>query len=406
MGHRALLLSLLVVACGRSPAARAPVVEPVTTDGALARLNLEAMIGGREMMLARNPASGSVRLTLVTLLQARSSTYGRVEDLERAEEVAERGVRLAPNDPEAWLARAASRASLHRFAEAAADLDRAQSLGASEKEVLTQRASIALARGDFAQALKIDRAHAEREPGMATLSVLGTALAESGDEAGAHAAFARALALYRDTSPFPVAFLDFQEGLLAERRGDLQNAAERYRAVLRRLPGHAQAAVHLSSIESVLGHITPAQAALRTVLPDASDPEILAARADVARRAGDTEAAAREEAAARARYLVLLGRHPDAYADHAARFFVDRDPEVALRWATNNLAVRQTPEAFDLALTAAVRARDDRARCEIAHRAGALGVRTSRLQALMTSGSATCRDGATPGVGGLARSNR
>ena len=246
MGRRALIVALLsALACSKGPAKRA-AGDPITTDGVLARSNLESMIAAYQGMVAREPGWGGARLSLVTVLEARASTYGRVEDLERASEVAEDGVALAPRSPEAWLARASARAGLHRFSDASTDLDQAQALGAEADAVVAQRASIALARGDFAGALRIARARAAREPGMATDSALGVVLAESGDPAMAAEAFARALAEYRDTSAFPVAFVEFRQGLLAERSGDLDRAAERYGAVLRRLPGHVQAAVHLA----------------------------------------------------------------------------------------------------------------------------------------------------------------
>jgi len=401
MGRVAIILSFLAaLGCSRGSSKPRPETAAVTTDGLLARSNLEAMIGGRERMLARDPDSGAVRLALVTLLQARASTYGRVEDLERAEQLAEEAVIRAPRSPDAWLARAASRASLHRFGAASADLDQAVALRAESGPVAAQRASIALATGQLPSALALARARADREPGMATLSALGVALAESGDAAGASGAFAGALAGYRDTSPFPVAFIDFQEGLLAERAGDLTRAAERYRAVLARLPGHAQGAVHLASIEMALGHHDSAEQALRTLVPEASDPEILAARAELVRRRGDLGAAAREESAARLRYEVLLARHPDAFADHAARFFLDREPAQALRWAMHNLDVRQTPDAFDLALSAALRAGDPGARCDVARRARRLGSPTVRLGALISDALATCP--VQPRLGGRA----
>lgn len=407
MARPAVIVSMLaVLACSRGPARPAGEQSPVTTDGLLARSNLEAMIDGRKAIVARDPSSGASRLTLVTLLQARASTYGRVEDLERAQEVAEQGVLLAPGSPDAWLARAASRAALHRFKEASADLDRALAIGGEPEAIAAQRASVALARGEFDTAVGVLRARADREPNMATLSALGVGLAESGDAAGASRAFSRAVASYRDTSPFPVAFVDFQEGLLAERTGDLARAAERYRAVVRRLPGHAQGAVHLASVEMALGRLDAAEEALRTLVPQASDPEILSTRSELARRRGDAATAAREESATRARYLALLERHPDAFADHAARFFLDRDPAEALRWANHNLEVRQTPDAFDLALTAALRAQDGRARCELSRRAGALAVRPVRLRSLVSAGLAACNEEPRPPGGTHAGASR
>jgi tetratricopeptide (TPR) repeat protein len=385
-----LLLLLTALACSRGGTTSAPSAGPITTDGLLARSNLEAMIGGREGMLSRDPDSGSVRLTLVTLLQARASTYGRVEDLERAEDLGEQAVIRAPRSPEAWLARAASRSAVHRFREASADLDRAQSLRAEPDAIAAQRASIALATGQVATALTVERVRAERVPGMATLSALGVGLAESGDGPGASRAFTRALASYRDTSPFPVAFVEFQQGLLDERAGDLASAANHYRSVIERLPGHAQAAVHLAGIEIALGRLEAADAALRTLMSEASDPEIPATRSMLARRRGDLAMAAREESAARSRYHELLQRHPDAFADHAARFFLDREPAEALRWAVHNLGVRQTSDAYDLALSAALRAGDARARCDIARRAGPVAGGSTRLGILVSDALAVC----------------
>lgn len=347
------------------------------------------MIESHQGMVRREPAWGSARLSLVTLLLARGSTYGRIEDLEAAEQVAEQGVSSAPRSPEAWLARASARAGLHRFREAGDDLQRAESLGAEPDAVRAQRASIALARGELDTALELARARANREPGMATSSALAVVLAESGDAAGADRELTRALALYRDTSPFPVAFVEFRQGLLAERAGDLERAAGRYRAALRRLPGHAQAAVHLASVEMARNDLDGAAIALASVLDVASDPEIAATRAELARRRGDLGAASHEGAAARTGYLALLGRHPDAFADHAARFFLDREPEEALRWATHNLEVRKTTDAFDLALTAALRT-GDASGCRLAREASALPRTTPRLRALATQALRSC----------------
>jgi tetratricopeptide (TPR) repeat protein len=391
MGRRTLISALLLtVACSRGPVRRT-AGDPITTDGILARSNLESMIAAYQGMVAREPGWGSARLSLVTVLEARAATYGRVEDLESATAVAEDGVGRAPRSPEAWLARASARAGLHRFSDASTDLDRALALGAEPDAVMAQRASIALARGDLSGALGLSRARAAREPGMSTESALGVVFAESGDPAMAAEAFARALAAYRDTSAFPVAFVESRQGLLAERSGDLDRAAERYGAVLRRLPGHAQAAVHLAGIEMARGRLDAAEEALRTVLPEASDPEILATRAALARRRGDLSTAAREESAARDRFHALLERHPDAFADHAARFFLDREPREALRWAVHNLDVRQTSDAYDLALTAALRVGDPRVRCELARRAAAITGGTVRLGILVSDALAVCR---------------
>ena len=92
------------------------------------------------------------------------------------------------------------------------------------------------------------------------------------------------------------------------------------------------------------------------------------------------------------RHLMLEAyeRHPDAFADHAARFLMDREPREALRWAVHNLDVRQTSDAYDLALSAALRVGDRRARCELARRADAVARRTVRLGVLVSDALAVC----------------
>ncbi len=54
------------------------------------------------------------------------------------------------------------------------------------------------------------------------------------------------------------------------------------------------------------------------------------------------------------RYDELLEKHANAFADHAAEFFLaaGRDPARALHWARFNLAVRHTPRAQALLVQA------------------------------------------------------
>jgi hypothetical protein len=66
-------------------------------------------------------------------------------------------------------------------------------------------------------------------------------------------------------------------------------------------------------------------------------------------------------------------KHPEAFADHAARFYLGAgaNPARALQLAKLNLGNRTTPEAFDLALTAALQAGDAKVACAIADHARA-----------------------------------
>jgi hypothetical protein len=61
-------------------------------------------------------------------------------------------------------------------------------------------------------------------------------------------------------------------------------------------------------------------------------------------------------AEARRGFDALVERHPAAFADHAARFWLDAgaDPQRAFELAGANLALRRTPEAHALMVEAAL----------------------------------------------------
>jgi hypothetical protein len=63
--------------------------------------------------------------------------------------------------------------------------------------------------------------------------------------------------------------------------------------------------------------------------------------------AAATSACSAARGKAEARYDELLARHPHAFADHAAEFWltIGGDPKRALGLARQNLALRQTPRA-------------------------------------------------------------
>ena len=90
------------------------------------------------------------------------------------------------------------------------------------------------------------------------------------------------------------------------------------------------------------------------------DPDYAAQLARILSQVGRVEEAHEWRARAAARYDELLARHPEAFADHAAEFWLQAgaDPHQALSLATRNLQVRRTPRAYEL-LSRATSAIDD-----------------------------------------------
>ncbi len=401
-GARTLLVCLLALAgCRSSAPAPGELGDALrTTEGVLATSNLDALIAGREALVGRDSRFASERLVLVDLLQTRGQLLGRLRDYDRAEEVAEAAVAFAPQLPESWLARASNRLALHRFADALQDVEEARRRGAEPDALEALAASALLAQGRTDEALALRRHVVQRWASTSNLSALAVAEVAAGDLPQANAHLDAAVRAYHDVAPFPLAFIDFQRGLIAEEAGALERASARYQAVLRRLPGHVQAAAHLAALELARGRADGAARVL-SPLESSDEPEVMALRADVLERQAHPEEAEVLRGRVDARYRSLVAHHPEAFADHAARFLLTRDVPQALALARRNLAVRATPAAYDLALSAARAAANAPLRCQLAQQAQALPHPTARLQALVSDGFLACPPHALPVLAGI-----
>jgi tetratricopeptide (TPR) repeat protein len=391
---------LVVAACHRNATSPGELGDALrTTDGVLAASNLDALVQAREAAIASDFRWAAERSVLVDLLQTRGQLFGRLEDYDRAEAVANAAIDTAPNLPESWLARASNRLALHRFAGALADLDEARRRGADADAVEALRASALLAEGRTDDALPLRRHAVQRWASTSNLTGLAVAEFAAGDSAQATAHLDAAVRAFHDVAPFPLVFIDFQRALIAEEAGDLDRASTRYRAVQRRLPHHVQAAVHLAAIELARGHADAAEGVLAPLGPS-EDPEVLALRADVLERQNRGAEAELLRQRVDARYRALVARHPEAFADHAARFLLTRDAPRALALARLNLAARATPAAYELALSAALAAGNEVLRCQLAGSARRLPHRTRRLETLATNGLQECSASALPAIAG------
>ena len=320
--------------------------ELFTTSGALALVNLQAQIDGQLGQDTRGQAV-SGRAQLIELVALRGHVLGRIADDEWAEELAEQLTRDAPGDGVAFLARARARATFHRFPDALADLDGARRLGAAPTVVDAERAVIFQAIGQYDQALTICREAVGRRADFDSLGALATLHAERGEIAAAERFFDESRDRYGGVSPFPLALLDFQRGLMWMVQGDLQRSHAWLGAAHRRLPAYAPAQGHLAEVEAALGKREAAVARLLPLTASSDDPDYAASLARILSELGRVEEARGWVAKAAARYDELVARHPQAFADHAAEFWLEAgaDPHRARSLARTNLEVRQTPRA-------------------------------------------------------------
>jgi hypothetical protein len=148
--------------------------------------------------------------------------------------------------------------------------------------------------------------------------------------------------------------LEFQVGVMWMHSGNFDLARVHLNAARRYVPAYAQAQGHLAEVEAELGNIEAAIALLCPLGATSDDPDYAAQLARILADAGRAEDSHFWRQLAAARYEVLLALHPEAYADHAADFWLGAgaDPGRALYLARVNFAIRPTRRAHALLIRA------------------------------------------------------
>jgi tetratricopeptide (TPR) repeat protein len=322
----------------------------VTTAGVIAVGNLEARIDGQVSRATGGRLTVGERAELVELIALRGHVLGSIAEAERAAAFADELVGQVPRDARSFLARARMRGVFHRFASALTDLDTAASLGGDRVELDAERAAIYQAHGRYDEALAIRRLSVDSDPDFSARAALAAVYGERGEMNEAERWFRAATRCYHGTSPFPLAILEFQRGQLWMEQGDHWRARDWYDAAIRRLPAYVPAQGLLAEVDAVLGEREAALARLRRLALASDDPDYAAQLARILTDAGQMTEARTWRTRAQARYDELLARHPEAFADHAAEFWliIGGDPARAVRLARQNLALRQSHRAHAL----------------------------------------------------------
>jgi tetratricopeptide (TPR) repeat protein len=325
------------------------VTELPVTDGTIALLNLQAQIDGLEPDVRIRHSTVESRVGLIELITLRGLILGHIADYERADGMAEQLVRDAPTDATAFVARARTRAVFHRFTDALDDIDRAERLGLDVTITNRDRAAVFQALGRYDKALAIREEAADRRASFENVAALVGLYSEIGEIDAAERLHAESRRRYRGVSPFPLALLDFQLGLMWMNKGRLDDARTSFDTARRRVPDYAPAQGHLAEVEAELGESESALARLRSLAGSSDDPDYAAQLARILRDAGCSQFRHWCQLAA-ARYDELGASHPEAFADHAAEFWLaaGADPDKALQLARMNIEIRKTPRAYDL----------------------------------------------------------
>ena len=159
--------------------------------------------------------------------------------------------------------------------------------------------------------------------------------------------YAAALDADMSVSPLPCGQLLFEWGVSAMRRGELARAEEILAELDRILPRMSRDGGTGPRWRSRAGSWMSPWRSSRRWSTTSDDPEYRSTYAEILAARGEREVAACEAERAAAAYDRLLARRPEAYADHAAAFFmgIGHRPQRAVELAEANWKLRDTPRS-------------------------------------------------------------
>jgi tetratricopeptide (TPR) repeat protein len=322
-----------------------------TTDGEIAIINLNSARLRSWSRFHEDPIRAGTAEIVLEHEQLTAQFANDFSALDRLNSLVEQLVQLDASTPRTGLIQAQVASMLHRFSDARRYLARADLAGAPSEELKRIRLNIDQACGVDLNAVLDERREIAKKFGrVEDVVALGALLADLGEFSDADQTYRRALREYRDVSPFPVAWVCFQLGVLW---GELvpepqfAHAEHWYRKAVASLPHYVKARVHLAEIYLRDGRLTEAEAALDPAVAS-GDPEVHWRLADVFAAAGRLVEAEVNVEAARSGFEGLLEKHLLAFADHGAEFYLGsgNDASRAFELARINVVNRPTVRAF------------------------------------------------------------
>jgi tetratricopeptide (TPR) repeat protein len=319
------------------------------TSGRIAVANLSASIESLEFRRIERSTFEDL-LGLSKLLFLRGDLLGRITDHDRAELIANEAIALSSDSASALCVSARLASRFHRFHEADALLDQAIAAGHPKQEIDVEKAGLLQATGQYSEALILREKLANDDPGIHTFGALASLLAEMDEWIEAEICYTAALDADNGISPLPCGQLLFEWAVNAMRRGELQRAEMIFAELDSILPAHVPGRGHRAEVELARGRLDAAATLIAPLLEMSDDPEYRATYVEILAARGEEKLAALEAERAAAEYECLLARRPEAYADHAAAFFmgVGNRPQRAVELASANWKLRDTPRSRSL----------------------------------------------------------
>jgi tetratricopeptide (TPR) repeat protein len=339
-----------------------PILEtefPVATAGDIAVINLESARLQSWSRFWQSPQRAGLAEYIVEQEQMTLQFLSDVAVLDRLDALVERFARNDIDPLRIALIQAQVASTKHHFSEARAHLHKIEAWGTLPAAANRLLLSIDQACGNKLDAvLEIRRQMAAESGRLEDLVPLGALLADLREFDEADRVYQQAFRSYQDVSPFALAWVCFQLGvlwgeLMPERQPS--RAEKCYQKAIDYVPDYVKARVHLSEIYLERKMIGDAEAILIPALAS-GDPEVdwrfsevMIAQDKVVDGKAYLESAARG-------FETLLDKHLLAFADHGAEFYSGSgdNPGRAFELASVNLANRKTLCAFEQTYQAAI----------------------------------------------------
>ena len=322
---------------------------PSATDGEIAAINLESARHRAWARFTQDARLPGVVEAIVDQERLAAQFLGDLDALDRLEALASQFASME-DSCRAALVQAEVASTVHRFGDARDHLARAGRMGGPCEAIERNSLTIDQACGVGLDAvLAARRGIAAASGRLEDLVPLGAVLADLERFAEADAVYRQAFYGYDGISPFPLAWVCFQLGVLwgeLEFTPNPNLASLWYRRAIGYVPGYVKARVHLAEIYARQDQTGDAEALLVPAL-SSCDPEVRWRLADVLTAQERFEEAETQLEAARSGFDELLTKHRLAFADHAAEFYAasGTDCRRALELARANVANRPTRRA-------------------------------------------------------------
>lgn len=311
-----------------------------TTSGDIYLANLNSQIQVLQHRIATTQQVPA-RVGLAGLLYHRFQLLGRIEDADRARVLLQEAMDQQLLGPAELLTYARILAGLHEF-DAAQEVITAAAEGGGKPAVIIQARQQVMASRHLPNPLTQPIADQAVPADYVAAVQQSASLLEQGKLLEASQLLILAQDLYRDSSPFPLAWIHLQQGVAFLRYQQYEQARIFFEAAHERLPQYYLATEHLAETEALLGNWQRSAELYRQVSGQTGQPAFWHGLQVAESELGNDSAATAAGRQADADYQQLLAQYPRTFADHAVGYYLDtgREPK-ALELAEFNFENRQ-----------------------------------------------------------------